>query len=327
MKVPDLVQNVYRDLRDRRMLSIAIALIAAIIIVPFLASAGGGGDSSSTSAAATAPTAPFVGDEQLDPVVLAEVPGLRDFRERLAGYNSRNPFKSQAPDTGGGGKGNGNGNGGNGGNGLGTGAGAGTGSGSGTNTGGSDVPTIDIPSGSGSDTGTTGTGTGTDPGTSGTGTGTGTGSGGTGGGSGGSQLITYRIDVRVGPVGDTKVMTDVKSFSFLPDSKHPLVQYVDADTGGHKVAMIVNPTAAALKGKAKCLPKLEQCQYLVMKPGQDMEFLFDDQRYSLELKAITEHREPFEPQSQSGDGDGGDDGDDGSGGGSSQRDISAMLGY
>lgn len=320
MKVPDLVQNVYRDLRDRRMLSIAIALVAAIIAVPFLASAGGGGDSGSTATSTAAPTAPFVGDEQLDPVVLAEVPGLRDFRERLAGYQSRNPFKSQAPDTGGGG----NGNGGNG-NGLGTGAGAGTGSGSGTDTDGSDVPSIDIPSGGGSDTGTSGTsGTGTDPGTSGTDPGTGTGTDGAGGGSSGSQLITYRIDVRVGPVGDTKVLEGVKSFSFLPDSKHPLVQYVDADTGGHQVAMIVNPTAAAIKGKANCVPKLEQCQYLVMKPGEDMEFLFDDQRYSIELKAINEHRQPYEPQSQSGD-DG--DGDGGSGGGSSQRDISAMLGY
>ena len=83
MKVPDLVQNVYRDLRDRRMLSIAVALIGAIILVPFLASAGGGDDSSSTAATTAPPTAPFAGDEQLDPVVLAEVPGLRDFRERL----------------------------------------------------------------------------------------------------------------------------------------------------------------------------------------------------------------------------------------------------
>ena len=125
--------------------------------------------------------------------------------------------------------------------------------------------------------------------------------------------------MRVGPVGNTKVMADVKSFSFLPDPKRPLVQYVDADTGGHQVAMIVNPSAAALKGKAKCVPKLEKCQYLVMKPGQDMEFLFDDQRYSLELKSINEHREPYEPQSKSGDS--------GSGAGGDSHRVSSLLGY
>lgn len=285
MKVPGLLQNVYRDLRDRRMLSIAIVLVVAIIAVPFLMK-GSGGEEATSSATAAPATAPFAGDEQLDPVVLAEVPGLRDFRERLAGYSSHNPFKVQyeepAPA------------GGNGGGRSGAGPGASPDAGSQVPSG-SDVPAT-VPG----DSGSTDTGGSTEPAGS-------TGPSSTGSGddsSGGSELISYRIDVRVGPVGHTKVLKDVESLSFLPERKHPLVQYVDADTGGTKVAFIVNPTAAALKGNGKCIRNQKDCQYLVLEPGDERYFLFDEHQYRIELLSIDEHREPYQPKSSS-------DGDDG----------------
>lgn len=289
MKVPDLIQNIYRDLRDRRMLSIAIALVVAIIAVPLLMK-GSGGDEATSSAVAPPTAAPFDGDEQLDPVVLAEVPGLRDFRERLAGFTSHNPFKVayEEPKADGG-----NGNGGSGGGGTGAGA-----SGSGAVPDVPDVPAPDdtdvpatVPSGGGS------TGSGTDTGADG------------GSSSGGSELVSYRIDVRVGPVGHTKVLKDVPSLAFLPERKHPLVQYIDADTGGTKVAFIVNPTAAALKGNGKCVRNQKDCQYLVLEPGDERYFLFDEHQYRIELLGINEHREPYQPKSDSGS----DDGDDGAG--------------
>ncbi len=287
MRVPDLLQNVYRDLRDRRMLSVAIALIAAIVAVPLLMG-GSGGEEAAPPATAAPTEAPFAGDEQLDPVVLAEVPGLRDFRQRLAGYSSHNPFKVQyePPKRGGGGGG--------------AGAGAGSGGGSGAPAAGDTPETVPgggsstEPAGGGS-TEPAGGGGSTEPGGGGSTEPAGGGSGSSGSG-GRSELVSYRIDVRVGPVGHTKVLKDVASLAFLPERKHPLVQYIDADTGGTKVAFIVNPEAAALKGNGKCVRNKKDCQYLVLAPGDERYFLFDEHQYRIELLRIDEHREPYKPK-------------------------------
>ncbi len=304
MNVPEPLLNVYRDLRDRRMLSIAIALVAAIIAVPFLMGGGSGGDDASSSSSPVA-AAPFVGDEQLDPVVLAEAPGLRDFRQRLADYRSHNPFRvklseeerralkaAQA-------NGGGNGGGGSGGGGGGAGAGVDTGNGSGATP--VDVPTLDVPADIGS-TDTTGTtDTGTDTGSSDTGSGS---SGDPSGGdtSGGSELVSYRVDVRVGPVGHTKVLRGVQQLEFLPDRRNPFVQFIDSDVRGTKVAFIVNPEAAALRGNGQCVRSKKDCQYLLMESGDEMYFDFNERQYRIEVMDIVEHREPFEL-----DGDGGGD--------------------
>lgn len=315
MKVPELIQNIYRDLRDRRMLSIAIALVMAIIAVPFLLGGSGEDEGDSTLPPAVA-QAPFEGDEQLDPVVLAETPGLRDFRERLADYRSHNPFKRNLTEeerralraaTGGGGAGNGGGSG---------------STGDTSDQAGTDTGSIDIPSDIGgvdtgstdtgsTDTGSTDTGP-TDDGSTDTGTDTDTGA------NGGLQLISYRVDVRIGPVGKTKVIEDVPQLTFLPERKHPLVQFIDADLNGNKVAFIVNPTAESLRGDAKCIRSRQDCQYLMMEPKQEMYFDFDGSQYRIQLMEIIEHREPYEPQGKSDSGD-----DDG---GSAGRSLSALLG-
>ena len=312
MKVPDLLQNVYRDLRDRRMLSISAVLVAAIIAVPFLL--GGGGDSSDAPLPGAAPAAPFEGSEQLSPVVLADVPGLRDFRERLDRYQSHNPFKQQ-PTGGGTGKANGSG-GGKGVSGSGNGP---TTSGGTTDTGGSSdpAPTVPspptdtggettVPSDSGSsDTGSSdGGSSGGGPSDSGSSDGGSNSSGSSGSSSGGSELISYELNVRVGPVGDSKVYKDVKSLSFLPDPKHPLVQYIQSNPGGTAAAFIVNPRAAALKGDGKCARSRKDCQYLLLEKGQEMFFLFEDQQYRIQLKEIKEHRESYGSAGGSREGQG-----------------------
>lgn len=299
MKIPSVIQNIYRDLRDRRMLSIAIALIAAIIAVPFLLGGSGG---ESTSAPVTALTeAPFAGDEQLNPVVLAEAPGLRDFHERLAAFNSHNPFKDMAPSperqgTGGGGSGE-------------TSTGAG---GTGSDSGGASIePPSSVPSAPGSST-DPGVSTGGDDGTV-TDDGSDDGDG-SGGGGATPQLISYRIDVRVGPLGGTKVVKDVQQLTFLPERKHPLLQFIDADDTGSRVAFIVNPKAAVLEGDGECVRDRKDCQYLVMEPKEEMYFLFDDDTYRIQLMRISAHTQPYTPPGK------------GSGGGSAKRGSSTLVG-
>ena len=89
----DFAQNVYRDLRDRRLLPVVALLLVAIIAAPLLIK---GGDSAPPpSSAPVAEAAPFDGAAELRPVVVGDDPGLRNYHVRLDGSPSRNPFKQQ----------------------------------------------------------------------------------------------------------------------------------------------------------------------------------------------------------------------------------------
>jgi hypothetical protein len=274
VKVPEPVANVYRDMRDRHLLWVALALVIAIIAVPFLL----GGDSSSPVPPSSATVTQVSGTEQIDPVVLADVPGLRNFHKRLDRYRSRNPFQQQmtnipgqTSDTGGT---NGGGN-------LPTASTAPTTTPStSTSTSTTDSAPSNLPTGTPSSPDTPAS---TPPDS--------------GGGSGGTHasLITYRIDVRVGPVGDTKVLRDVKNLELLPDRHKPIVQYIQSDGEDGRSSFIVSPDATVLKGDGRCSKPRSTCHFLQMKAGDDQYFRYepDGKTYRLELLAINQHSEPL----------------------------------
>lgn len=307
MNPPKLARNVYRDLRDRRMLSIAIVLVVAIAAVPILGKSGAADTAPPPVSAAAAPAAPFAAPEQqLEPIVVADVPGLRNFHERLASYRSHNPFKQQL--VGSSGDGSGGGGGGNGGGSGSTGSGASGGGGSGS------APTPDAsvsssptpssptsgpsspspapsnpapeppapapapaaPPAPPSDSGDQPEGSGKD---------------------GTAELITYRLDVRTGPVGKTRVSRDVKPLALLSDRQHPLVQYVESNAAGNAAAFVVGADATATRGGGKCAPTPQRCRFLLMKADDDMYFRYepDGLTYRLQLRSIDEHREPADP--------------------------------
>ncbi len=89
-----MLRDLYRDLRDRRLLPVVIALAVAIVAVPFLLG-GGGSDPVSPSVPAATSEAGAGGADPLSPVVLADVPGLRDYRKRLDEFQSRDPSSSR----------------------------------------------------------------------------------------------------------------------------------------------------------------------------------------------------------------------------------------
>jgi len=70
-----MLRDLYRDLRDRRLLPVVIALAVAIVAVPFLLG-GGGSDPVSPSAPAVTSEAGAGGADPLSPVVLADVPAF-----------------------------------------------------------------------------------------------------------------------------------------------------------------------------------------------------------------------------------------------------------
>ena len=95
-RVSKFASDLVQDLRDRRLLIPAIGLIVAIVAVPLLLGAGGGADEPIVASAPAEQVPPAMkGSEEVEPVVLADVPGLRDYRKRLEGSKGRNPFVQQ----------------------------------------------------------------------------------------------------------------------------------------------------------------------------------------------------------------------------------------
>jgi hypothetical protein len=95
VQVPAVVENLYRDLRDRNLLPIAALLVVAIIAVPIVLSASSDTPSEAPSAEIVPADAP-----EAQAVVLAENPGLRNYRQRLDELKAKNPFAQQFQSSG-----------------------------------------------------------------------------------------------------------------------------------------------------------------------------------------------------------------------------------
>ncbi len=271
-RASSLGKDLVQDLRDRSLLIPAIALVVLIVAVPVLLGSGGSGDSSSSTP--PAPTAPgsMSGSAEIDPVVLAEVPGLRDYKKRLNGDEGRNPFIQQSVD-----QPSDEGDGGNGG-GSGSGASASSSSSSTASSTDSSASTGASPS-----TSSTSTAPGTTPDTGST-------------KPPKDKLVKYTIDVRVGRAGKTKVLKDVEPLQLLPGDKRPVVQYVNTSVDGDRAGFVVSPLVTSADGDGKCDPGRNNCQFLFLEEGQIQKLVYGDKQetYRVELLRINKVLVPFD---------------------------------
>jgi hypothetical protein len=261
-KAGDFFRDLYRDLRDRRLLPVAIGLAVAILAVPLLL---GGGSEPTPPAAPTAAEDASVEGDPLAPVVLADVPGLRDYRKRLSRFHSRDPFKQQMTGTGTAQGGSGN------------------------------LEEIDSDGASTVDSSSTG-GTSTEEDSTGSTTPSdGSSAGGNGGGKGNDdgkgdeeRVVKTTIDVRVGPAGATKVIRGVEPLQFLPGKKRPVVQYVEGDSDATRAAFVVSPDVTETAGDGRCDPGRNDCQFVLMEEGDLRTFVYgtNGKTYRLQLLAI-----------------------------------------
>ncbi len=87
VKPPAFLEDLYKDMRDRRLIIPAVALLVAIVALPALLSQS----ADSTVTPRTAVEDPAV--VAVEPAVLAvQEAGVRDFRERLDSLQRKNPF-------------------------------------------------------------------------------------------------------------------------------------------------------------------------------------------------------------------------------------------
>jgi hypothetical protein len=232
LKPPAFAQDLYRDLRDRRLLVPAIGLVVALLAVPVLLST----DAPST---APPPPPPPADATAAQPAVLAENVGIRDYRERLEALKSKNPFEqkfaaptpesvaltdpTEEP-------------------GAATDSGAGSSapapsSGSVGPTTPSSVPSAPVSSPSQGTVKHT------------------------------RKLLTRVVDVTLGPLGETKEYDNVRRTDVLPSREEPVVAYFGASANGKRAAFLISSNVVSSDGDGSCSPSPESCAFVTMKAG------------------------------------------------------------
>ena len=282
MKVPPVLDDLYWDLRDRRLLPLAALIVVAIIAVPFLL--GGDAEVEPPAKAPTASTSSALGDAEAASLVVVEsTPGLRDYRKRLAGRTPTNPFQqhlatpkgtgAQLPEPTGGSS-----------------RSAEDGSSSQTITssdaGGSNSPsapsTPDDSSSPGSKPSNPPPGDGNGDGNS--------------DGDRDLTLYTFAIDVRIArPQGGNgkqagkdsapAIKEKVLPLTALPGEKAPVVTYMGVSKKGKALLMVSNDVKSVF-GETKCISGDDVCQLLEAEPGFPVSFVYGNGEAHYTVKVL-----------------------------------------
>lgn len=94
LKVPRVLDELYQDLRDRRLLPLVVLILVAIVATPFLLA--GGSDEEEAAPAIGAPTEASISSASGESLTVVQAkPGLRDYRKRLRHRKATDPFKPQ----------------------------------------------------------------------------------------------------------------------------------------------------------------------------------------------------------------------------------------
>lgn len=253
-RIPLFLADLYRDVRDRRLLPVVALLLVALVAVPVALSA------SSASPPASDPGAEV--DSQVEVpetqvAVLAEAEGIRDYRKRLGKLNRRNPFRQKFQVAG-----------------L-------------SRTEVEDVSAVAGTAISGGHSPASG-----DPSTSSSTSGGPAGSGVAGSGSEGkpetetvTKLETFRVDVRFGPTGEVKTVKDVKPL----DALDPVAVFVGVSEDGKTGLFFVASKVASVSGDGVCLALgATGCGVLVLEGGEAarLDSSADGESYTLKLSGI-----------------------------------------
>jgi hypothetical protein len=254
---PQLLGDLYRDLRDRRLLPVALLLLAALVAVPVVLSSS---SASTPAAPVSAPATASEEDSIAQPAVLAEDFGIRDYSKRLEQFKTKNPFRQQfqLPEV--------------------TSSTLTEGPIASTDATSSTSESTD--DGGSASTGTATSTTSSTPDTSDPIARTDT----------QRELVTHRIDVRVGPSGDLQEREGVKQLSLLPSKGTPVVAFLGASEDGKRALFLVSGDVSAVSGDGRCLPSPSSCSYLTLKEGEQASFDYtpDATTYELRLEAIRE---------------------------------------
>lgn len=265
IETPQVVQDLYRDLRDRRLLFPAIALLVAILAVPILLASG---EEPLPPAPATALPD---GAEEVSAAVLTDQPGIRDYRKRLSALKDKNPFDAPAAPK------------------------ASDGSSA------DDLPLDEdigaAPPGTTLPTGPSGPSDGGKEPTSPTppisqpapDTGRPDRNPDTGKDDKPQKpeirFFTGRVDIAFGPPGEAKLMKGVRELDFIPNDKRLIAGFIGLAGNGKRAVFSLAPEVVETSGDGSCAPKKPaQCQFVRLAEGESRRLvLADGTKYVLRL--------------------------------------------
>src|SRR4051812_48827711 len=93
IKVPDFLQDLYYDLKERHLLPVVAVLLIAIVVVPFALTQSGESEEPPESGGATASGAGA--GEASGQLVAQSAPRLRKYQRRLSHLTAKDPFVQQ----------------------------------------------------------------------------------------------------------------------------------------------------------------------------------------------------------------------------------------
>jgi hypothetical protein len=258
LKVPQVLQDLYWDLRDRRLLPLIALVIVAIVAVPFLLGEG----EKPVEKVTPPPSANGSSAREASLTVLPAEPGLREPSKRLAHRSAKNPFKQHF-----------------------TGPILNEGS----------APIEEGSSGEASVTGTSGTG-GSPPAPESVPVPVPSGSGSLNPGE--VQLYSFGIDISIAhtevakdgskKMGPPEIRKNVERGTPLPGKKAPVLVFLGVDTGLKNALMLVSTEATSLFGDNECAAGTATCQLLTLEPEtpEVVEFGENGARYKFELLKV-----------------------------------------
>ena len=251
VKQPGFLNDLYRDLRDRRLIIPAVALLVAIAAVPITLRS----DSEAVVPPAAAPLPDDVSAVQ-PAVVREQLTGVRSYRTRLKDFKRQNPFAQQfrLPEQSGSDVTE-----------LSAPAEPTPGGDTGTIT---PAPTTNTDVGGGVDTQPTATpdpAPAPDP---------------------EILILAPRVDVKIGRIGGQKTVTDVEQSQVLPDRDAPVVMFLGATPDLKTASFLVSTDVTASAGDGLCSPSARDCQFLKLKDGEARSFDYEPNGRKYRLKVI-----------------------------------------
>lgn len=286
VKMPPFFKDLYSDLRDRHLLPLVVVLLVAIVAVPFLLKASDP-DLSRTQAEVSLPEA-VPASARLE--VVADVPALRDYRDRLDDLVSQDPFKQHftAPQV--------------------QGAQLGPGTTSATVPS-PDAPVTSAPSPDLSPPSTTYVppppspdplpppAPAPAPAPPSPAPAPPSGGGGDNSGNDGpaevrieTKLVSYRITARMGEPGELKVRRNIPELTMLPNEKNPIAVFLGVSGDEKKALLLVSSEVNEVRGGNCRIARFDggSCQFLAIEPGFPVTFYYgeDDRRFRISLNKI-----------------------------------------
>jgi hypothetical protein len=271
---PQLLTDLYRDLRDRRLLPLVLVLVVGLAVVPIALSS-----KSSSAPPASPPQAAVAKQSNAPPTqVVVSDPGLRDYRRRLAGDTPKDPFVQlfTAP--------SGDGTSGGESSAAGVSSAEAVGDAGAVSPGSSDATTA-------GDSTTVQTQVETD-----------------------TKVVFYRLKVRTGQVGgEMKTRDEVGPSTQLPSKAVPVLAFLGANFNGdleaQRAYFMVSNGVSTISGDGICSLG-DPCQLLSLKPGQYADFVWTDGlTYRVKLLAFERHVRDQVPGEFGADGGSGGSGE------------------